>query len=213
MKAFIAIPSYTGTISAECMLSVVGLIEVLNSELGVQSVLTIHSYNGNVADARNQLVQEFLSTNCTHLLFVDDDMQFVPSEIARMFEFFTTRNEGVLAALCPRRNTIGQESVYDLYSPLVSGSFYGADAYIEIERVGTGIMLIPRTVFTTTVFNVIHRLRDGLAQYFLTISGEEDISEDYYFCDHLKTCGVSLYLALWTNTKHIGRYAFGGFKQ
>lgn len=213
MKVFIAIPSYTGTIAAECMLSVVGLMEVLNSELGVKSMLAIHSYNGNVADARNRLCQGFLETNCTHILFIDDDMQFVPEEIARMFKSYEAGEFGlgVVAALCPRKNTFGRAIEYNLYHPPTDESLYGTNTFISVDRVGTGIMVIPRQVLTTTGLRVIHRLRDGMPQYFLTKSGEVDVSEDFYFCDHLKQCGVPLFLALWTNVKHIGRYAFGGF--
>lgn len=212
MKVFIAIPSYTGTIAAECMLSVVGLIEVLNSELGGQSMLTIHSYNGNVADARNRLVQGFLTSDCTHILFVDDDMQFVPEEVFRMLSGFTSNTLAVIAALCPRKNTKGAASEYDMYHPPADESLYGKNVYVHVDRVGTGIMVIPRKVFLDTAPNVVRRATDGMPQYFLTLSGVRDVSEDYYFCDRVRSCGIDIFLAMWTDVKHIGRYAFGGLK-
>lgn len=214
MKLFIAIPSYTGNITAECMLSVVGLMEVLNSELSTKTTLTIHSYNGDVADARNELVKAFMSSTCTHLLFVDDDMAFVPRDIVRMCADRTDAfgNPAVTAALCPRRNTEGCAVDYTLHSPPVDETLYGTNGYASVDRVGTGIMFIPRAVFEHVKPNAVVRRRDGLVQYFLRQTGVEDISEDYAFCDLLKHCAVPLYIALWTDVKHIGRHAFGGFK-
>ena len=213
MKVFIAIPSYTGTIAAECVLSVVGLIGVLNSELGVQSILSIHSYNGNVADARNRLVQGFLQSDCTHMLFVDDDMQFNPVDILEMFRAVVAppqRNEAIMAALCPRKNIQTGEAEYNLYSPLAE-EYHGERVVVQVDRVGTGIMIIPRHSFDVLTSATACREADGLQQFFVTIMGVEELSEDYYFCESARACGVNIYLAMWTDVKHIGRYAFGGF--
>lgn len=209
MKIMIAIPSYTGLVATECMMSIFELVNEL-SEFGVQCGFATHSYNGNIADARNKLCHEFLYSDhaYTHILFIDDDMGFHAPDIFNMI--YPMDAVEVFAALCPRKNMETGAGEYDCYDPLYPEK-HGRSEFQQVDRAGTGIMLIPRGALdrVETVLPVYAQPPE-ISQFFVTYMGEVLIGEDYYFCDRLAEAGVPLYVAMWTKVTHTGRYVYKG---
>ena len=207
-KVYIAIPSYTGLVASSCLLGIVGLVQEL-AKYGMESQLTVHSFNGNIADARNRLVHGFLESDYTQLLFLDDDMGFDPYDIVRMV--MKASDWGVLGALCPRKNMATGTGDYDCYSPLKPDCWHGTGCAANVDRVGTGIMVIPRKTFEDVSPFVIKRDSDDILQFFVTSMGEETIGEDFYFCDKVVQAGMPVGIAMWTKSvTHAGRFIYKG---
>ena len=208
---YIAIPSYTGMIASSCVLGVVSLIDTIKSE-GGNATLTFHSFNGNVADARNHLARGFLESDASHLLFIDDDMGFRESDIMRMLDAVADNPRQVVAALCPRKNRETGAGDYDCYSP-ITPAMHGTDSLLGVTRVGTGIMLIPREALQAVLdFGVVDTNKaDGLVQFFVTKMGAESLGEDYYFCDMCTAAGIEVSVAMWTTSvTHTGLHTYKG---
>jgi len=96
---------------------------------------------------------------------------------------------------------------------------------IEIEKGGTGFMLIKRNViakikesvphYSNDMFTVVNPKDVGtqIANMFDTSISPVDnryMSEDYHFCDLAKANGFKIYAAPWAQLTHTGTYIFSG---
>ena len=167
MKVMIATPVYGDTISTGCHLSVIETIAFFAREfphIGFNSHLVSTSF---FPHARNALVSNFLNDPTqTHILFVDSDMAFPPTLVAKMLAF----GKPVVGAIYPEkrrsfdtfRRMLG-EGGGTMHAQLASLDYvYGGDAivtdkgrdgvetidvvdgFVQVTRAGTGILLIAR---------------------------------------------------------------------
>ena len=79
---FVALPTATGSVRAETLGSLVRLINALGAH-DIKVTFASLSY-AEVAVSRNALVDDFLETDLSHCLFIDDCMAFDPQVIGDM---------------------------------------------------------------------------------------------------------------------------------
>ena len=188
--------------------------------------------------ARNLLVAWFLNrTSCTHLLFVDADMVFRSGDVLAMLD----ADKDVIAAMCPRKeiNWVNIADVARKNPDLpahelsrLAGS-YGTfrlshpndglplNAPVEVEGIGTGIMLIKRAVFAemkTAYPDAVTLSHDATFKgqqidTFFDLGRDTNgvmLSEDLMFCKRWRDIGGKIYGAPWFEVGHIGSYEFRG---
>lgn len=120
--------------------------------------------------ARNYVVDEFLRSGCTHLMFIDADIIFKPQDVLSLLAIQTsdTVNYQIITGPYPKK-TIAWEKVkkavelgkadenpFDLqyyygdyvFNPIQGSGSFRIDEPVEVAEAGTGFMLIPREVFT-----------------------------------------------------------------
>ena len=122
-----------------------------------------------VQRARNYCVDEFLRSDCSHMLFVDSDIGFSYKDVMTLLAIQTSEPEkyGVITGPYPKK-TIAWEKVkaavetgraenpFDLehysadfvFNVDSSVSSFKIDEPVKVQEAGTGFMLIPREVFT-----------------------------------------------------------------
>ena len=143
---FIAMPCYD-SVKINTMLSIFQMIQKLGQakvEVGINTMKSplIHQ-------ARNYLTSVFLTTEYTHLLFVDSDVEFAPEAVLRMLvadkDIITTPYRVKDERLDRPRYTVkfGDPNAV----PILPGGL------VEIEAGPTGIMLIHRRVFEKIIKN------------------------------------------------------------
>lgn len=118
--------------------------------------------------ARNYIVDEFLRSKCTHLMFIDADIGFNAKDVLSLLGIQTSHPEkyDIVTAPYPKK-TIAWEKVkkavqndkaenpFDLqhytadyvFNPVQGIKSFRIDEPVEVAEGGTGFMLIPRTVF------------------------------------------------------------------
>lgn len=127
-------------------------------------------YQPSITRARNILAGMFLASDCTHLLFVDADIDFAAADIFSMVRAMDGRADcGVLGAAYPRRMTNWQNVARAVELGLAkehpeelaryAGEFalqfadpaasFALDQLVELSRLGTALMLIRRDVLET----------------------------------------------------------------
>jgi|APFre7841882793_1041355.scaffolds.fasta_scaffold00214_15 hypothetical protein len=141
-----------------------GLLELqhlcLQYEIPIKLVST--SNISLVQEARNHIVNQFLETEYTHLLFIDADVGFKAIEVIAML----ATGKQIIGGAYPRK-TINWNNVKEVISknpdidpsllPSVTGMFpiipvdvnaeYSSADIIKVKGTGTGLMIIERDVF------------------------------------------------------------------
>lgn len=187
--------------------------------------------------ARNKAVNEFLKGDSTHFMFLDSDVGVCASDILECVE------SGVeFSALPYSRKNFDAELILSLIrnNPnikpetlecIMSGpalQFNGSEnnvidksladiGFIDCDRVGTGAMILKRSVFekmSHVVDEYIDRSNDENSEeqvknYFgYSKKNGVFIGEDWTFCDNWKSIGGTIYLKLNAKTTHEGRIKY-----
>lgn len=188
---------------------------------------------------RNLLAHAFLKTKCTHMLFIDSDIRFIPEQILPMIE----ADKDIICGIYPKKEINWQTvrkamdaGVPDDQLKNHTGNFVvnlvnyeetvtvPINEPLEIWNGGTGFMLIKREVYEglvgklpTYLNNVmdIQNPQNGekINEFFATCIEEESgllLSEDYYFCKKARENGFKVWAAPWVELAHVGTYAFEG---
>lgn len=163
-KLFVGIPMYGGQCSGLFCKS----MNEMTGTLVKYGINHINHYIFNeslVQRARNYIVEAFLQSDCTHLLFIDSDIVFsvnsVLTLLALQFKYPDTYKvlcgpypkkmiawEKIVEAVKDNRDTSLLEYYGgDFVLNLESDEKYALDKPIPVLNAGTGFMLIPRDVF------------------------------------------------------------------
>lgn len=235
----VATPMYGGQCTGFWHQSVCGLIRACHAHnIGFSQSLVFNE--SLIQRARNALVHTFLkSKECTHLLFIDADIEFDPMHIIAMIQ----ADKDVLCGIYPKKeinwHTVdravrqgvppGQLKKHTAAFVLnlldyASEITIPANEPFEILAGGTGCMLIKRPVFETLEYfvpaytNDVNDLAGNLgtekiSEFFATSIDHESnrlLSEDYHFCFKYREAGGKIHAAPWVKLKHIGTYVFEG---
>ena len=157
---FIATPCYGGMVTQTYMQSVLALV----TEAARQDLLLSIALLGQdalITRSRNTLVAQFMRSPATHLMFIDSDIGFNPSDI---FDLLQSEKD-VVGALYPlRASRWTTESLSRLRAgePLSSASLdYVGEPFGELEPnglirckyAGTGFLLISRPALMRMIAN------------------------------------------------------------
>lgn len=185
-RLMVATPIYEGA-QGTYVRAALGLAQRAQA-LGMSVQFEFILYQPEIARARNMLTGKFLGSDCTHLLFIDADIDFSADDIFAMVKAMQARPEcGILGGACPRREFnwrnvaravelgMAKDNPSDL--ALYAGEFalqfahanqnFALTDLVELARIGTGLMLIRR--------NVIEGVRNKFPQLaFRTDVAERD---------------------------------------
>ena len=239
IKLFVATPMYGGMCAGFYMQSVMQMQNIFSSQ-GIETQYSFMFNESLITRARNALVQTFLKTPCTHLMFIDADIKFNAMDILAMLEV----DKDIICGIYPKKeinwNTVRQAmdaGVPNEHLKNHTGSFvvnlvdYQGEVTVpvnqpvEIFNGGTGFMLIKREVFEQLADKVPSYSNDvgdlsgqmkqaeKIYEYFATSIEPETnrlLSEDYHFCRIWRLAGGKVYAAPWAQLAHVGTYAFEG---
>ena len=231
---FIATPCYGGMATAVYVTSLTQFCDYLgrNSVNYTVSMLTNESL---VTRARNKLVADFLKTDCTHLFFIDADIEFNYSDAVRAI----LHDKDVVVGSYPVKSYDFDKAVNQKFSSkeqileaitthVINFSFNSdedrksgkvkiTEGLIEVLDAGTGFMCIKREVF--------ERMIDAYPETKYTPEGTTDtvyalfdtmiyddryLSEDYAFCRRWQAIGGKIHLDPITTLNHYGTVGFYG---
>lgn len=178
--------------------------------------------------ARDKLAKVFLESGYDYLLFIDADILFNADEVLEMLRY----DVDIIGGVYPKRhidwNMVVKAarsgvSVEDVPLHASEFTFHGSKEpvkigdrkIVEVEGVGTGMMLVKRNVFLemSKVVKTYTDVDGGTNHMFFPIVLDETSNrlwpEDYSFCNQWKSMGGKIYAAPWIRMKHVGLYDFG----
>lgn len=208
-----AIPCYGGQLTSATFLSFVSLTsKCANRRLR----FTLDTYADSlVTRARNNLVANMMNNpRSTHLMFIDADIRFNPDDIFKLLEY----DFDVCGGLCPRKQLPIKYVLNYTPTPELRGTC------IEVKHLGTGFMLIKRSVFERLFKAMPHlkirtdpgdRLPSDEFYYSLFDTGLDAngyyLSEDWTFCELVRSkLGISIWADTSLKLDHCGQYTYSG---
>ena len=215
-SVFIAMPCYD-SVKVNSMLSVIKLIQQL-AKSGIEC--GINTYKSPlIHQARNYLTSVFLTTEYTHLLFIDSDVEFEPEAIIRML----VAKKNIICTPYRVKSTEIDKHIYTVEFKDPKNILVLAEGLVEIEAGPTGLMLIDRKVFEKIIKNnpelkiVNKAIADpGKSHEFyynffsFDFKDGYSIGEDISFCRLAKANGFKLFANIQSPTAHHGSYAWKG---
>lgn len=210
-SVFFAVLCYGGQVFWEWQKSVNAMLTKTNM---VHQVATVAG-DSLVCRARNTLASEFLASKCSHLLFIDCDIEFESWMVARLL----AHDKPLVCGMYPLKQIRPGWVVNQ-----VPGSTIDASGLVKVREAGTGFMLIKREVFAKMAeahpeieYHKDDNEKGDFKRYdFFSVGPFKDpvsnriryLSEDYYFCQRYRAMGGDVWLDTGIRAKHIGRATY-----
>lgn len=168
-KLFVATPQYGGQNSGLYMKSCLDL-QGLCIQYGIEVKFSFLFNESLITRARNYLVDEFLRSGCTHLLFIDSDIEFNPQDVLALIAL----DKDIIGAPYPKKSINWgaiwkackkllsdpnfDESKFNpgelegvagdyVFNPVPGTQQFSVNEPLEVMEIGTGYMMIKREVF------------------------------------------------------------------
>jgi hypothetical protein len=166
-KLFLAVPMYGGNCVGMFAKSVADL-----SAICAANGIELRSYflfnESLITRARNYCVDEFMRSDCTHMMFIDSDIGFDPRDVLAMLALQSDESEyDVLAGPYPKKciswekiklavdkgmadedPSVLEKYVGDyVFNPKGGGGNIRIDQPVEVSEVGTGFMMVRKSTF------------------------------------------------------------------
>lgn len=161
-KLFVATPMYGGMAHGMYVKSCLDL-QSLMSRYGVEVKYSFLFNESLITRARNYLVDEFLRSDCTHLLFIDSDIHYNPQDVVALMALDKdviggpypkkAINWNNIAAAARKHPDMNPGELEGLVGDYVFNVVHGTKQFqvtepLEVLEIGTGFMMVKREVFT-----------------------------------------------------------------
>jgi FkbM family methyltransferase len=203
-RPFIAVPCHR----APNGFFVQSILRCIAAQVGFQ--IRFNFGDSLVTRARNTLTADFLESDATHLLFIDDDLIFGPDHVRRI----TSHPVPIVGGLYPKKQD-GPTS-WVLNTLTNSDPSDRSDGLTRVAYIGTGFLCVERSVFERMIerFPEIEYLADesGRREWDFwsvgvcrTHSGQvRYLSEDWFFCERALQMGYQIFADPAVVLKHVG---------
>lgn len=204
----------------------------LTLELGIWADLLHIEGDSLVCRARNNLVHTFLKGPGTHLMQLDDDIEFDPRWVIDLLRLdldvvggtYPLKRIDFAAVGAAARAGVPDEELARYASRIVFNPFTGGqvqvdNGVVEVRDVPTGFTLVKRGVFESLISNQPESLRiaderQGYEPYSALYQTSKDpltgreLSEDYHFSRMCQAIGIKTHLYLPAACRHHGSMVF-----
>lgn len=160
-KIFVATPMYGGMANGLYVKSCLDL-QGICAQYGIEIRFSFLFNESLITRARNYLVDEFLRSGYTHLLFIDSDINFYPQDVLALLAL----DKDVIGAPYPKKTinwrNIAQALIQDpavnpgeleklagdyVFNPVPGTQQFKVNEPLEVMEIGTGYMMVKREVF------------------------------------------------------------------
>jgi GT2 family glycosyltransferase len=227
VKLFIATPFFGG--AAHNYVQGIFNLGYNLGKIGVFSHFAQTLNNPYIWMARNRLVADFLKTDFTHFMFIDQDIGFLAEDVFSLIQ----QNQEIVAGTYPLKqinweyvekaakdgipaDKLEQCTAVHVFLPVNKQEKPNGKELIEAINVGTGFMLIKREVFeklTKTVETYFEEITPESQTKTLDFFSHKKIDniflgEDVSFCMRARKAGIKIYVAPWVQCSHYGMYNY-----
>lgn len=160
---------------------------------GVEVQWKVRSFSNFIDFARETMARDFLLSDYTDLVFIDDDIGWDVGGLLKML----TRDVDIVGAICPRRKDTPEWNVNLLRD--AEGKRIEQDGMLECAYIGTALMRIRRCV--------IERMKRCFDAGY---EGAGYIGEDAWFCREWRGMGGRIWAEPDITITHTGLKSWSG---
>lgn len=218
-SVFFATPCYGGLLTDQYHLSIFRLQETLRKYRISHQVTTLRN-ESLIPRGRNILSAMFLESSCTHMMFIDADIEFDGEDVIKLLRM----NEPLAVGAYPKKTLPIQYAVNLKIIDPITGQVNKKGDAVEVLDASTGFFMIKREVFDKLILAhpELHIKNDSSIDpklnkhcYALFDTGIDPVdnrylSEDYYFCRLWQQLGGEIWLHTKIKLNHVGSYTFEG---
>ena len=218
-NVFFATPCYGGLVTDQFFVSMFRTSQLLMSH-GINFRITTLRNESLVTRARNIMVAMFLESDCSHLMFIDADIEFDAESVLRALAY----DKPIMAAAYPKKALPIQYAINFKFKDQATKQVRVENGAIEVLDASTGFFLIKREVIEKMIqaypelhykndSNIDEKFNKYCYSFFDTIHDPDDnryLSEDYTFCRRWQKIGGEIWLDPNTKLNHIGAHTFEG---
>lgn len=195
---------------------------LLLQQLGIKARLQWTVGNSNLPRARNELVAEFLASDCTDLLFIDDDMGWKARDVIRLL----ASEQDYIGGVGRKKDPLSDDRAFESWCCRVlpgSQEIVQDDmGMVEVRGVGTGFVKISRRVFEGIISahpdlkrpglkSMPEAVRDHFYRFFaFQDDADQQLSEDFALCEMWRQLGGSVWADPSIELVHVGEREFTG---
>jgi len=237
MKVLISTPMYNGQCTAGYTASMIELFKRHSTFENLELQFMYGINEALITYARNMCANIFLKSDATHLLFIDADIQFNADQVLKMIkterdficgiypkkkiDWDKVKNFAMQGAPAQHLQGLANEYLFEPFENFDPDE----EGCIEIQRSGTGMMMISRKVFETlsdkvSSFSLVSPVQSNVQfdqenkykEFFYTSVDPKTnifLNEDFSFCNLWRENGGKIYGAPWIKLQHIGNHTFG----
>lgn len=216
---FFATPCYGGLLTDQYFLSMFKTSQLFTS-LGIGFSITTLRNESLIPRGRNILASMFLESNCSHLMFIDADIEFDPDSVIRMLRM----DKDLIVGAYPKKTLPIQYAINLKIMDPTTGRLNEDNGAVEVLDASTGFFMVHRRVFEKLIqaypeliikndSAIDPKYHPHLYALFDTLLDEDDgryLSEDYTFIRRYQKIGGKVWLDPQTKLNHIGSYTFEG---
>lgn len=219
-SVFFATPCYGGLMTDQYYLSMFRTVDTFR-QLRISHQITTLRNESLITRARNILTAMFLASPCTHLMFIDADIEFDPESVVKLLRM----NKPIAVGAYPKKTLPIQYAInLKIVDPIKNTVRRDSGGNIEVLDASTGFFMIKREVVEKLIVAhpELHLKNDSsidpsLNKYcyalFDTALDPTDnryLSEDYFFCRLWQALGGEIWLDPSIKLNHVGSYTFEG---
>lgn len=234
-KIFISTPCYDAMMTLQYTISLLNLIAFLR-EHNIDFVIDFTGNESLIPRARNHSLGKFMTSDCSHLFFIDSDIEFQPDAFMDCLQL----NKDVVCCGYPKKGYNWNKFMHSLMTEQDSTEAldsrgldyaYNAkydsnnkliikDGYLQVVHASTGFMLIKREILTKLYkkHTELEIITANLSQkdeiicglFCCMIKDKNYLSEDYSFCERVNDIGGEVWISMKHNLNHVGKHVFKG---
>lgn len=212
-----SLPCYGGIMTEQTFMSFLNWADAAR-QVGVKWTVETLVNESLISRGRNTLAAKFLGMDDpkpTHLMFIDSDIGFEYWHIFALLMRTQDPKIKLVGGLYPMKSMPIRWVVNGLDKPNTT-----ADGLEEVTKLGTGFMLIDRSVFTTLdTHPEIVSFRNDLGldskydqymkNYFdAVVRNGRYLSEDWSFCERYRELGGQVWADKRVQLRHTGSYTY-----
>ena len=219
---YIATPIYGEQVNVAYMDGIVSLSKELQNA-GIPCIRQHVMHTSLITKARNECLSNFMnSTKFDYFLFIDADIGFKGLDVIKLMNY----DKPLIAATYPKKHLRWEaiqncffndvpESSKELLELTSEYTVYEKedastkDDLLEVNRVGTGFMMIKRDLVKKVAKKYPELMykengKKGYGLFESAIINKEHLSEDYAFCERVKSVDEKIYIDPSIQLTHCG---------
>lgn len=218
-NVFFATPCYGGMLTDQYFLSMFKMSQLFMRH-GINFRITTLRNESLISRARNILTAMFLESDCTHLMFIDSDIEFNPEDVIRALAY----EKPVVVGAYPKKALPIQYAINFKFEDIETRKVRTQNGLIELLDASTGFFLVSRQTIEKMVasYPELHYRSDSnidtkfdqycynLWDVYIDPKDRRLLSEDYGFCRRWQAIGGEIWLDPNTKLNHVGSYTFEG---